>query len=110
MGMLINYLLDPNTLFLLQLLSTATTINNVAAEFVEEENVHNKYHSVENCQKWCLINECEDNPEFMTENCKPQCDEWRSQIHGIDEIEDFYDLTARDINGNEIDFYEEFYE
>jgi len=64
-------------------------------------------HSVENCEKWCLINECEDNPTFMMQHCKAQCDEWKSSmVYGLDEIDDFYDLEEKDIDGNMVDFAE----
>jgi len=71
-------------------------------------SVYSFHHSEHKCQLWAIIQECEDNPEFMMENCKPQCDEWRSHTHGLDDIEDFYDLTANDIDGDEVDFYDEF--
>merc|ERR1712232_1327378 len=53
-------------------------------------------------------NECEDNPTFMMTHCKAQCDEWKSSTYGLEaeDIEDFYDLEAKDIDGNIIEFEE----
>jgi len=86
------------SLLLLLILSSSSTI----------KAYDSSEYSIENCEKWCLINECEDNPTFMMKHCKAQCDEWKSSTYGLEaeDIEDFYDLEAKDIDGNIIEFEE----
>ena len=59
----------------------------------------------EKCSEWADAGECENNPNYMLVNCATSCDKVmnvdNSDLEGIDS---FYQLSAKDIDGNVIPF------
>ena len=53
-----------------------------------------------------IIGNCEDDPEYMWENCKEECEEWTEEMdnHNLENFNSFYDLSAKDIDGNLVSF------
>jgi len=62
----------------------------------------------EDCQAWAESGECDVNPDWMREHCELACQEQeelaRKDMEAISQIQSFYDLKAKDIDGNEVDF------
>lgn len=62
----------------------------------------------ENCEFWANSGECEDNPQYMAENCATSCEAVASQkqadAEALAKLGSFFDLTAKDIKGNVVDF------
>jgi len=63
----------------------------------------------EDCMYMALEGECDENPDMMLDECGPSiCKEWKDEFGGVDldKIDSFYDLSAKDIDGNVVDFDE----
>ena len=64
----------------------------------------------ENCEMWASSGECENNPEYMMHHCARSCALEKAHREVAEEqlkgIESFFDLSAPDIDGNEIKFEE----
>ena len=62
----------------------------------------------ENCQYWAEEGECDKNPTYMLENCKESCRKVAiASLRAAKElasIESFFDLSAKDIHGDIIEF------
>ena len=61
-----------------------------------------------NCQNWSEIGECEKNPGYMLVNCAESCERAAQQAINdskeLQNIHSFFDLSAKDIHGNLIEF------
>jgi len=61
------------------------------------------------CREWAEMGECENNPNYMRRECQSSC-EWYENKMGIEnnaeieEIKSFFELSAKDIDGNEFQF------
>ena len=62
----------------------------------------------ENCEFWANSGECESNPGYMMENCATSCETVAKQKlqdeQELAKIGSFFDLSAKDIKGNTINF------
>jgi hypothetical protein len=61
----------------------------------------------DDCAQWASMGECDNNPGYMLNNCKKECDEIlknNEELKKKFESVSFYDLSARDIDGTEIKF------
>jgi len=60
----------------------------------------------ESCGHKAFLGDCEDDPEYMSENCKKECEEWTEEMdnHNLENFNSFYDLSAKDIDGNLVSF------
>ena len=57
------------------------------------------------CMEWAEAGECSINPGYMWQHCRRQCEVVEQQEHSaLEGIESFFDLTANDIDGNEVSF------
>jgi glutathione peroxidase-family protein len=60
------------------------------------------------CEAWAEAGECENNAGFMLKGCATACDRAQKAATASDQelqsIESFFDLSARDIDGNSVDF------
>jgi len=60
------------------------------------------------CIEWASNDECDKNPEYMRESCMSACnalDELKIKEDEISSgLSSFYDLSAKDIDGNVLDF------
>jgi hypothetical protein len=67
-------------------------------------------HPEADCTLWASIGECDKNPTWMWENCSEQCAAAVSAAavsdNDLSKISSFYDLSAKDINGNDFSFAE----
>eukprot|EP00978_Attheya_sp_CCMP212_P020707 scaffold59581_cov54-Attheya_sp.AAC.1 len=61
-----------------------------------------------NCADWAEQGECENNPNFMLKNCELSCDRIsgvsKKEAELLDKIPSFYDMAAKDIDGNMFSF------
>lgn len=63
--------------------------------------------SHEKCAEWAEMGECDKNPGFMQSSCAASCDKIeKGRLQDAKELEglEFFDLKAKDIDGNELDF------
>mmetsp|Transcript_1981 Transcript_1981/g.2757 ORF Transcript_1981/g.2757 Transcript_1981/m.2757 type:complete len:231 (+) Transcript_1981:160-852(+) len=62
----------------------------------------------EKCEEWALRGECETNPSYMHVSCSTSCNKFSKSKNEIAEeiahIASFFDLSAKDIDGNVIEF------
>ena len=60
----------------------------------------------ESCAHKVFLDECEEDPDYMLVHCAKECEEWSEEMddHNLDNITSFYDLSANDIDGNNISF------
>ena len=59
------------------------------------------------CDDWANAGECDANPNYMWEHCTKSCTKIEEALHrDIGDIHTFYELKAKDINGNMVDFQE----
>ena len=66
--------------------------------------------SHEKCEEWAEIGECDKNPNYMREHCADACGNYELIDYSpIDGVSSFFDLQARDIDGNNI-FFDQFRE
>lgn len=59
------------------------------------------------CQEWAEMGECDKNAGYMQSNCAASCDDVeKAQLADMKELEglSFFDLKAKDIDGNDFDF------
>mmetsp|Transcript_9769 Transcript_9769/g.13814 ORF Transcript_9769/g.13814 Transcript_9769/m.13814 type:complete len:229 (-) Transcript_9769:181-867(-) len=56
------------------------------------------------CGNWAEIGECERNPSYMLTNCQKSCEQAKEQEDSLVSVKSFYDLEAKDIDGNTISF------
>jgi len=56
------------------------------------------------CDFWAQSGECEKNPGFMLESCAAACAKITIDDESISQINSFFDLEAKDINGDFVDF------
>lgn len=60
----------------------------------------------EECEELAVLGDCYDEPEVY-ENCKSVCDQWMKEVGDYaEDFHSFYDLKAKDIDGNLVDFEE----
>ena len=81
----------------LVLLWMAVSLATVAA--LEDTN--------DKCQEWAEMGECDKNAGYMQSNCAASCnDVEKAQLADMKELEglSFFDLKAKDIDGNDFDF------
>lgn len=60
-----------------------------------------------NCVEWAERGECDDNPNYMLVHCATACAEIEDTSAEDDpsaRIQSFYELDARDIHGDRVDF------
>eukprot|EP00339_Tiarina_fusa_P011358 CAMPEP_0117048332 /NCGR_PEP_ID=MMETSP0472-20121206/33408_1 /TAXON_ID=693140 ORGANISM="Tiarina fusus, Strain LIS" /NCGR_SAMPLE_ID=MMETSP0472 /ASSEMBLY_ACC=CAM_ASM_000603 /LENGTH=230 /DNA_ID=CAMNT_0004761387 /DNA_START=42 /DNA_END=734 /DNA_ORIENTATION=+ len=61
-----------------------------------------------NCEYWSSIGECDKNPGFMLKKCATSCERAAEQAlkdsKELEGINSFFDLNAKDIHGNLIEF------
>lgn len=61
------------------------------------------------CRQWAELGECDNNPNYMRRECQSSC-EWYDNKMGLENnaeiqgIDSFYDLSAKDIDGNDFLF------
>ena len=87
----------PTMMKLLLVLLLAVSLATAAA--LEDTN--------EKCQEWAERGECEKNPGYMQSNCAASCDAIeKARLADMKELEglSFFDLKAKDIDGNDFDF------
>eukprot|EP00586_Coscinodiscus_wailesii_P017652 CAMPEP_0172504340 /NCGR_PEP_ID=MMETSP1066-20121228/177772_1 /TAXON_ID=671091 /ORGANISM="Coscinodiscus wailesii, Strain CCMP2513" /LENGTH=226 /DNA_ID=CAMNT_0013280493 /DNA_START=44 /DNA_END=724 /DNA_ORIENTATION=+ len=59
----------------------------------------------EECEYWAEVGECEKNPGYMLNNCAKACAKVDNSMNeDIGDIGSFFDLSANDIDGNEVNF------
>jgi hypothetical protein len=62
------------------------------------------------CEAWAEVGECEANAGFMMSGCATACDRAQKAAAALDKelqsMESFFDLSARDIDGNTVKFDE----
>jgi glutathione peroxidase len=60
----------------------------------------------EQCSYWASVGECDKNPNYMLVNCAKSCDLLQSQksLGNQQQIQNFYSIIEKDINGKEIKF------
>jgi glutathione peroxidase len=59
----------------------------------------------DSCEAWANQGECEANQPYMLVHCATSCDAVaKAASEGLDGIESFFDLSAKDIDGNAIAF------
>merc|ERR1712151_938660 len=73
------------SLLLLLILSSSSTI----------KAYDSSEYSIENCEKWCLINECGDNPTFMMKHCKAQFEEFQDNVLLITNVASYCSKTEQ---------------
>lgn len=61
------------------------------------------------CKGWADAGECESNPNYMRNNCQASCEAWDRKMgvemnEAVAGIDNFFQLSARDIDGNNFDF------
>jgi glutathione peroxidase-family protein len=57
----------------------------------------------ESCEFWASVGECTKNPNYMLSNCAPSCR--KAEEEALKKLpESFYDITEKDIHGNELEF------
>jgi hypothetical protein len=60
------------------------------------------------CAGWAKHGECESNPNFMLKNCEKSCEHVsgvsNKEVELLEKIPSFYDMSARDIDGNNFSF------
>mmetsp|Transcript_8154 Transcript_8154/g.10464 ORF Transcript_8154/g.10464 Transcript_8154/m.10464 type:complete len:225 (-) Transcript_8154:268-942(-) len=67
--------------------------------------IYGNEHDDPRCMQWAEAGECDANPNYMWEYCRYQCEQVQShEKHSLKGIVDFFDLSARDINGKELSF------
>jgi len=58
----------------------------------------------ENCELWSKQGECDANPNYMRKSCAKSCHFYDlEQVNTVD-IDSFFDLEAKDIDGNTVSF------
>jgi len=64
----------------------------------------------ENCEMWADAGECDANPSFMLTSCATSCDKYQKEAlkssKELANIKSFFDLSAKDIDGNLVKFEE----
>lgn len=67
--------------------------------------------ATDKCEEWARVGECDSNPRYMRTNCKKSCHEYDMAIYqdefyarADDAYNNFFDLHAKDIDGNKVDF------
>lgn len=60
------------------------------------------------CRDWAEHGECQNNPNYMLNNCQKSC-KYMEEKYGIENTDDlniqsFYELSAKDIDGRLVDF------
>jgi glutathione peroxidase-family protein len=78
----------------------------MAALAVSVQGVSPDQHDA--CEAWAEAGECENNAGFMMTGCATACDRAQKAAAALDKelqsIESFFDLSARDIDGNPVKF------
>jgi len=57
-----------------------------------------------NCGSWAEDGECQRNPGYMLKECAKSCNLQLAESNELADIKYFYDLSAKDIDGNVLDF------
>jgi len=91
----------------LALLLLNLTSNNVSFVSSQIEDTTVETFDVEDCEHMAMMGECDENPDMMDEECGVDiCKTWKEEMGGLGDIDSFYDMSARDINGKLVDFSE----
>eukprot|EP00565_Helicotheca_tamesis_P004525 CAMPEP_0185727442 /NCGR_PEP_ID=MMETSP1171-20130828/3131_1 /TAXON_ID=374046 /ORGANISM="Helicotheca tamensis, Strain CCMP826" /LENGTH=236 /DNA_ID=CAMNT_0028396017 /DNA_START=85 /DNA_END=795 /DNA_ORIENTATION=+ len=87
------------TAIVLSLTLFATSLTTTTADEVDKNS---------NCPFWAEQGECDNNPGYMLNNCAESCakheKELADSLADIEGIHSFYDLSAKDIDGNVVEF------
>jgi len=90
-------MLDYSLLFTRVTLLTLFVVSAATADMSPDKH--------DRCYEWAVNGECEKNPSFMNIECATSCSQVAVQMAASAEVaESFYELKAKDLEGNPVDF------